>query len=59
MNHTPKVGIKQKIQSAISRKEIETLLATVRNYSHAHPSTVRKCEREAEKRFAQLNAEKP
>ncbi len=54
MNETPKLGIKEQIQKAQSAKAIETLLARIRNYQRAHPSTVRKCERAATKRLAEI-----
>jgi hypothetical protein len=55
MNDASNVGIKQQIQVADSISKIESLLAKVRGFSRAHPSTVRKCEREAKKRIAFLN----
>lgn len=54
MNDTQKVGIKQRIQQAKSLKEIDALLAKAKAFTKAHPSTLRKCEREAIKRAAEL-----
>ena len=47
MNDTHKVGIKDQILSATSISQVKSLLTAVKSYKHAHPSTVRKCERAA------------
>lgn len=57
MNDTSKVGIKQQIQAATSESQIIGLLNTIRGYRLAHPSTIRKCEREATKRIEFLRAQ--
>lgn len=59
MNDNNKVGIKQQIQAATSQHQITSLLAKIRGYRHAHPSTIRKCEKAAIIRLEQLNAQKP
>lgn len=59
LNDKPKVGIMQRIRVCNSFAEIELLLATIHGYKHAHPSTVRKCERVAQQRVDELNKPKP
>ena len=54
MSTNQSVGVKQRIQSATSPKEIQKLLELVASYTHAHPSTVHKCERAAARRLKQL-----
>jgi len=57
MNDTQTVGIKQQIQQAKSLKEIDQLLAKAKAFTKAHPSTIRKCEREAIKRAGELEGQ--
>ena len=52
------VGIKEQIKAAVSKTEVEILLRTARNFKYIHPSTLRKCEKEANIRIAKLGAVK-
>lgn len=49
-----KRGIKERIEAGVSIWEINSLLTEIRGYKKAHLSTIRKCERAAERRLQAL-----